>query len=136
MKERTLFIIKPDATARHLTGEILRRIESAGFHIAALQMRHLTTDEALKFYDVHKDKEFYHPLVEFMTSGACVAAVLEHENAVEQLRKIVGKTDPAEAEAGTIRYDFGETIRRNSVHASDSQESAQKEIEFFFGIIG
>ncbi len=132
-KQRTLLVIKPDATARHLIGEILRRIESAGFHISALKMLRLSRDEAREFYKMHREKSFFDPLVEYIISGTCVAVVLEDDNAIKKLRNFVGPTDPAEAKTGTIRHDFGETTRRNSVHASDCPESAEREIKFFFG---
>jgi nucleoside-diphosphate kinase len=132
MIERTLVIIKPDAVERNLIGEILRRIEARGFRIAGMDMLRLTRKQAEAFYSVHCGKPFYEPLIEFMTSGPCVPVAVEGERAVLGLRELVGATNPAEAAAGTIRREFGENGRRNGVHASDSPETAEKEIAFFF----
>jgi nucleoside-diphosphate kinase len=133
MVERTLLIIKPDAVQKNLIGEILRRVEAGGLKITILEMLRLSRAEAETFYSEHKGKPFYEPLVDFMIETACVAAVLEGENAVQGLRQMIGTTDPAQAAPGTIRKDFGENGRRNAVHASDSSETAEKEIVFFFG---
>ena len=130
--QRTLSIIKPDATARNLTGSINARFEQAGLQIIAQKRLHLTRAQAEKFYEVHKDKAFYDSLCEYMSSGPVVAQVLSGEDAVAQNRKIMGATNPANAEIGTIRRDFGQSIEHNAVHGSDSPENAQIEISFFF----
>jgi len=132
MTERTLLVIKPDATQRELTGEILSRVEQAGYHLLAMEQVHLTVEETRAFYHVHEGKYFFEPLVAFLSSAPVVAVVLEGEDVVDGLRQLVGVTDPEAAVEGTIRHDFGETMRRNSVHASDSPESANEEIAFFF----
>jgi len=129
---RTLLIIKPDAVERNLIGHIISRLEQARFKIVAMRMMPLSKEEAQEFYAVHKEKPFYHPLVEYMTSGPVVPMVLEKENAVEGLRTLVGATNPAEAACGTIRYEVGRDVEKNSVHASDSDETAAREISFFF----
>jgi len=130
---RTLLIVKPDAVRRGLVGEILLRVERAGFAITGLRMVRLDTEEARKFYEVHREKPFIDSLVEYMTSAPSVVARLERENAVAELRKLVGATDPGRADRGTIRREFGLDVQMNSVHASDSEENAETEIEFFFG---
>lgn len=130
--ERTLSILKPDATRRNLTGQINARFESAGLRIVAQKRLHLTQAQAGRFYEVHKERPFYHDLVAFMTSGPVVAQVLEGENAVARNREVMGATNPANAAAGTIRKDFAESIEANSVHGSDSAENAAIEIGFFF----
>ena len=130
--QRTLSIIKPDATARNLTGSINARFEHAGLQIIAQKRLHLTRAQAEKFYEVHKDKAFYDSLCEYMSSGPVVAQVLCGEDAVAQNRKIMGATNPANAEIGTIRRDLGQSIEHNAVHGSDSPENAQIEISFFF----
>lgn len=130
--EKTLLIIKPDATDRHLTGEFLRRVESARFVILGLRMLHLDAVTARRFYAVHEGKPFVDALVDYMSSGPAVAVALERENAVKALREIVGATDPAKAACGTIRHDFGLDIQRNSVHASDGLDTARDELRFFF----
>jgi nucleoside-diphosphate kinase len=130
--ERTLSIIKPDATRRNLTGKINDRFESAGLRIVAQKRLQLTKQQAEAFYAVHKERPFYGDLVAFMTSGPVVAQVLEGENAVAKNRDVMGATNPAEAAAGTIRKDFAESIEANSAHGSDSQENAAIEIAFFF----
>ena len=132
MTERTLSIIKPDATARNLTGKINAKFEEAGLRIVAQKRVHLTQDQAGAFYEVHKERPFYGDLVAFMTSGPVVVQVLEGENAVARNREIMGATNPAEAAPGTIRKQFAENIERNSVHGSDSLENAKNEIAFFF----
>lgn len=129
---RTLLIIKPDATARNLVGYIINRLERARFKIVEMKLVRLSEKEARKFYAVHEGKPFLNDLVAFMSSGPVVPMVLEKENAVTDLRILVGATDPARADCGTIRYEIGENIERNSVHASDSDENARKEIAFFF----
>jgi nucleoside-diphosphate kinase len=130
--ERTLSIIKPDATRRNLTGAVNDRFEKAGLRIVAQKRLHLTQQQAGAFYAVHKERPFYGSLVGFMTSGPVVAQVLEGENAVAKNREVMGATDPAKASAGTIRKDFAESIEANSVHGSDSAENAATEIAFFF----
>ncbi|MBN1212496.1 MAG: nucleoside-diphosphate kinase [candidate division Zixibacteria bacterium] len=131
--DRTLLIVKPDATARNLIGHIINRLEKARFRIVEMRLVHLTEKEARKFYAVHEGKPFLEGLVAFMSSGTAVPMVLEKDNAVADLRTLVGATDPAKADCGTIRFEIGQNIERNSVHASDSDENAKKEIAFFFG---
>jgi nucleoside-diphosphate kinase len=130
--QRTLLIIKPDAVRRGLMGEIVHRIEVDGFQIVALRMTRLTERQARGFYSMHRAKPFYQPLCKFMTSGRCVVCVLEREGAIESLRQLVGKTNPKEAAFGSIRHDYATDTRQNCVHASDSPESAAREIGFFF----
>jgi nucleoside-diphosphate kinase len=130
--ERTLSIIKPDATRRNLTGQINARFEAAGLRIVAQKRLRLTTDQARRFYAVHAERPFYGELVEFMTSGPVVVQVLEGENAIARNREVMGATNPANAAAGTIRKDFAESIQLNSVHGSDAPETARVEIAFFF----
>ena len=132
MTERTLFIIKPDAVAAGNAGAILSRLEKEGFRIAALRMRSLTLAEAEGFYHVHREEPFFAGLCRFMSSGPCVTMVLEREGAIARLREIMGATDPAKAEAGTIRRDFATSIQRNAVHGSDAPETAAFEIGYFF----
>jgi nucleoside-diphosphate kinase len=133
--ERTLSIIKPDATERNLTGAINKRFEDAGLRIVAQKRLRLTVPQAQSFYAVHKDRPFYNDLVNFMTSGPVVVQVLEGEGAIDKNREIMGATDPAKAEAGTIRADFAQNIEANSVHGSDSPATADTEIKFFFADI-
>jgi nucleoside-diphosphate kinase len=130
--ERTLSIIKPDATRRNLTGAINDRFEKAGLRIIAQKRMRLTQDLAERFYAVHAQRPFYRSLVTFMTSGPVVVQVLEGEDAVAKNREVMGATDPAKADPGTIRKDFAESIEANSVHGSDSPENAAQEIAFFF----
>jgi nucleoside-diphosphate kinase len=130
--ERTLSIIKPDATRRNLTGKINARFEDAGLRIVAQKRLQLTTAQAGEFYAVHKARPFFNDLVSFMISGPVVVQVLEGENAVAKNREVMGATNPANAAAGTIRKDFAESIEANSVHGSDSPENAKNEIAFFF----
>ena len=133
MTERTLLLVKPDATAKNLSGKILTRLEGGGYRLVAIRSVHLTETDAAGFYGAHKERPFYEALIEFITSGPVVAMVLEKENAIMDLRVFIGgATDPAEATEGSIRRDYGESIRRNAVHASDSVESAGKEIATFF----
>jgi len=131
--ERTLSIIKPDAVARNLIGQICSRLEAAGLRIVAARMVHLSRERAEAFYDVHKDRPFFPELVEFMTSGPCVVQVLEGEDAIARNREVMGATNPAEAAPGTIRADFAVEITENAVHGSDGPDTAKNEIEFFFG---
>ncbi len=130
--ERTLSIIKPDATTRNITGKVNSMIEEAGLKIVAQKRIWLSASQAEDFYIEHKDKAFFASLVEFMTSAPIVVQVLEGENAIEQYRKIMGATNPAVAEEGTIRKTYALSIDKNTVHGSDSPESAQREINFFF----
>ena len=136
MSQRTLMIVKPDATSRGNAGEIIARVQKAGFALRAIRMTRLTPRQAESFYEVHRGKPFYPGLVEFMSSGPCVPMVLEKENAVTALRDFIGATDPAKAAAGTIRKDFGTDVGSNAVHASDSPANAQIEIAFFFDTAG
>lgn len=129
---RTLLIVKPDATGRNLVGHVINRLERARFKIVDLQLVRLTPDQARKFYAVHEGKPFLNSLVAFMSSGPAVPMVLEKDNAVEDLRALVGATDPKKAACGTVRNEIGLDIEKNSVHASDSDENAAKEIAFFF----
>jgi nucleoside-diphosphate kinase len=130
--ERTLSIIKPDATARNLTGKIIARLEDAGLRVIAQKRARWTQAQAEKFYEVHKERPFFGELVAFMTSGPIVIQVLEGENAVARNREVMGATNPANAEPGTIRKEFAENIERNSVHGSDSAENAAAEIALCF----
>ncbi len=130
--ERTLSIIKPDATRRNLTGKINARFEDAGLRIVAQKRIRMTREQAEKFYEVHAERSFFGELVAFMTSGPVVVQVLEGEDAVQRNRDIMGATNPANAAPGTIRRDFAESIEANSVHGSDSQENAAKEVAYFF----
>ena len=130
--ERTLSIIKPDATRRNLTGQIIARFEKSGLRVVAQRRMRLSRAQAEAFYAVHKARPFFGSLVEFMTSGPVVVQVLEGENAVTRNREVMGATDPAKAEAGTIRKDFAESIEANSVHGSDAPDTAANEIRFFF----
>ena len=132
MVERTFSIIKPDAVKRNLIGAILGRFESQGFRVVALKMVQLTKEQAEGFYAEHQGKPFFDPLVEYMLSGPIVVSVLEKENAVKDYRTSIGATNPAEAAEGTIRKDFALSQRENSVHGSDSVESAKREIAYFF----
>ena len=130
--ERTLSIIKPDATRRNITGEILARFEKAGLRVVAQKRVRLSRAQAEAFYAVHRERPFFKGLVEFMTSGPVVVQVLEGEGAVAKNRQVMGATDPVKAAAGTIRKDFAENIEANSVHGSDAPETAAAEIRFFF----
>jgi nucleoside-diphosphate kinase len=130
--ERTLSIVKPDGVSRNLIGEVYRRFEKAGLSIVASRMRHLSQREAEAFYAVHKARPFYGDLVKYMTSGPVVVQVLEGEDAIAKNREIMGATDPKKAAAGSIRADLAEGIERNTVHGSDSPETAAQEIAFFF----
>ena len=133
--ERTLSIIKPDATKRNLTGLINAKFEKAGLKIIAQKRLQLTRSMAGNFYEIHKDRPFFNDLVEFMISGPVVVQVLEGHNAVKLNRDVMGATNPKEAEEGTIRKEFAESIEANSVHGSDSLENAKNEISFFFANI-
>ena len=129
---RTFSIIKPDATRRNLTGAVTKMLEEAGLRVVASKRIRMTEDQAKGFYEVHKDRPFYGELVEFMTSGPVVVQVLEGEDAVKRNRDVMGATNPADADDGTIRKTYAESIEANSVHGSDSDENAAKEIAFFF----
>ncbi|ADJ27720.1 nucleoside-diphosphate kinase [Nitrosococcus watsonii] len=130
--ERTLSIIKPDAVAKNIIGEIYTRFEKAGLRIVAARMFHLSKEQAQGFYAVHKERPFYNDLVGFMTSGPVMVQVLEGENAIAKNREIMGATNPKEADPGTIRADFAENIDANAVHGSDGSGTAEQEINFFF----
>ena len=130
--ERTLSIIKPDAVAKNVIGQIYARFEKAGLKIAAAKMLHLSEEQAGAFYAVHKERPFYKGLVEFMTSGPVMVQVLEGENAIKINREVMGATNPKEAAAGTIRADFADSISFNAVHGSDAPETAVEEVSFFF----
>lgn len=130
--EQTLSIIKPDAVAKNVIGQILTRFEDAGLRIAATKKVQLSKADAEEFYAIHAERPFFNDLVEFMISGPVVVTVLEGENAMQKNRDLMGATNPAEAEAGTIRADFADSIDANAVHGSDSVENAVNEINFFF----
>jgi nucleoside-diphosphate kinase len=130
--ERTLAIIKPDAVATGLIGEVLQRIGASGLQVVAMKMLHLTTRKAEGFYYVHRSKAFFRTLVDFMSSGPVVVMVLEGDKAIERWRELMGATDPAEAAKGTIRKDYGFSIEKNVVHGSDGQDTATFEISYFF----
>ena len=130
--ERTLSIIKPDAVAKNVIGQIYARFEAAGLKIAAARMTHLSRAEAEQFYSVHKERPFFKDLVDFMISGPVMVQVLEGENAILKNRELMGATDPKKADAGTIRADFADSIDANAVHGSDAAETAAVEVAFFF----
>lgn len=131
--ERTLSIIKPDAVAKNVIGEIYSRFEKAGLKIVEARMQHLSREKAEGFYAVHSERPFFNDLVKFMTSGPVMIQALEGEDAIALNRKLMGATNPAEAEAGTIRADFAQSIDANAVHGSDAVETAKTEIAYFFG---
>lgn len=133
MTERTLAIIKPDAVKKNVIGEITAMITKAGFRILGMKMLRISKVQAGAFYEVHKERPFYHDLVEYMSSGPVVTIALEKENAIEDYRKLIGATDPAQAEEGTVRKLFGESKSFNAVHGSDSVENGKIEVAFFFG---
>src|SRR5579863_7192434 len=132
MQERTLAIIKPDAVERRLAGRIIQRIEDSEFQIRAMRCVHLSTREAEGFYRVHRERPFFGSLTTFMSSGPAIVLVLEAPGAIKRWRTLMGATDPAKADAGTIRKDFAESIERNAAHGSDAAETAPSEIAFFF----
>lgn len=132
MKERTFSIIKPDAVKARKAGEILSRVEKAGFEVVALRLRRLTRAEAEGFYHVHRERPFFASLTAFMSSGPCITMVLERDGAIAHLRDIMGATDPAKAAPGTIRKDFAASIEANCIHGSDAPETAAFEIGYFF----
>ena len=129
---RTLTIVKPDAFASGKAGKIIAHLEAAGFRLIAARVMNLSTAQAEAFYEVHRERPFYRSLVTFMTSGTCMPVVLERADAVAELRKVIGATDPAEAAAGTVRKLYAESKERNAIHASDSDENASRESRFFF----
>ena len=133
--ERTLSIIKPDGVEKNIIGEIISRFEKAGLRIAGMKMLHLSKEQAEGFYYVHRDKPFFDSLVEFMTSGPCVVMVVEGEDAISRVRELMGATDPSKAAPGTIRRDFATDIEKNTIHGSDSSESASFEIPYFFSTV-
>jgi nucleoside-diphosphate kinase len=130
--EQTFAIIKPDAVERRLAGQILARIEAAGFTIRALRLQHLTKAEAEGFYAVHRERPFFAALTDFMSSGPCVLMALEAPDAIRKWRALMGATDPGKADAGTLRRDFGSSIERNATHGSDAPETAAFELGYFF----
>jgi nucleoside-diphosphate kinase len=132
LSERTFSIIKPDAVKAKQAGDILARIEKAGFRLVGLRQRHLTRAEAEGFYHVHKARPFFGSLCDFMSSGPCITMVLERDNAILGLRELMGATDPAKAAAGTIRKDFASSIEANCIHGSDAADTAAFEIGYFF----
>jgi nucleoside-diphosphate kinase len=131
--ERTISIIKPDAVAKNVIGEIYARFEKAGLRIVAARMEHLSAEKAGEFYAVHKQRPFYNDLISFMTSGPVMIQVLEGEDAIAKNREVMGATNPADAAPGTIRADFAQTVDENAVHGSDGTDTARAEIAFFFG---
>ena len=132
MSNRTFTIVKPDSVRKNNTGKIITRLESEGFRLLGLKKISLTQKQAEGFYAVHRERPFFKSLVDYMTSGPVFVAALERNDAVPHLRKVMGATDPAKADAGTIRKDFGESIEQNAIHGSDSDENAAIEIAFFF----
>ena len=130
--ERTLSIVNPDGVQKDLIGEVCRRFEQGGLHIVGIKMLHLTQEQAKEFYVVHKERPFYPDLVNYMTSGPVIVQVLEGEDAIQKNREIMGATNPAEADPGTIRADFAASIEENVVHGSDGSDTAAQEISFFF----
>jgi nucleoside-diphosphate kinase len=130
--ERTLSIIKPDAVAKNVIGQIIARFENAGLKVVAARMMHLSREDAGRFYAVHKERPFFNDLVDFMVSGPVLVQALEGENAIQTNRDLMGATDPKKAEKGTIRADFADSIDANAVHGSDAPETAANEIAFFF----
>ena len=130
--ERTFAIIKPDAVKSRYAGKIIQRIEEAGFTIRAMQMRHLSVKEAEGFYDVHRARPFFASLTKFMSSGPCIVMALEADGAIKKWRDLMGATDPAKADAGSLRKDFGASIENNATHGSDAPETAAYELGYFF----
>ncbi|MBK5258576.1 MAG: nucleoside-diphosphate kinase [Thermoanaerobaculia bacterium] len=132
MSNRTFTIIKPDSVRKGNFGKIITKLEAEGFRVRGLKKLHLSQKQAESFYGVHRERQFFKDLVKYMTSGPVYVAALEREDAVPHLRKVMGATDPAKADAGTIRKDFGESIEQNAIHGSDSDDNAKAEISFFF----
>jgi nucleoside-diphosphate kinase len=135
MIERTLAIIKPDAVAKGVAGQIFALIEKAGFTVLAIRMIRMTAEDAAGFYAVHRERPFFKSLCEFMTQGPCIPMVLEADNAIQRWRDLMGATDPAKAAAGTIRKDFASSIEANAVHGSDAAQTAAFEIRYFFSAL-
>ncbi len=135
MSEKTLSIIKPDGVDQKVVGKVLAKLEAEGFRIAALKMLHLSKAQAEGFYAVHRERPFFGSLTDFMSEGPVVVMVLERENAIPGLREVMGATDPAKADAGTIRKEFATNVERNIIHGSDSPESAAFEISYFFNAL-
>ena len=135
MTERTLSIIKPDGVSQMVLGRVLSRLETEGFRIVALKVLHMSKAQAEGFYAVHRERPFFGSLTDFMSEGPCVPMVLERENAIAHLRGVMGATDPAKAEEGTIRKMFAENVERNIIHGSDSPESVATEIPYFFNAL-
>ncbi len=133
---KTLMMIKPDAVGSGYIGNILKMVNDAGFHIMGMKLMKLTPESAGQFYAVHKEKPFYHDLINFMTSGSIVAVILEREDAIASFRKLIGATDPTQSDEGTIRNLYGTNVERNAVHGSDSDENATIEIDFFASALG
>jgi nucleoside-diphosphate kinase len=133
MMELTLSIIKPDGVEKNIIGEVYKRFEQSGLKIVASKMMHLTEEQAGKFYEVHKERPFYGELVTYMSSGPIMVQVLYGENAIQKNRELMGATNPKEADPGTIRADFADSIDKNAVHGSDAPDTAKVEIDFFFG---
>jgi nucleoside-diphosphate kinase len=133
--ELTLAIIKPDAVARFYTGDIIKRIELGGLRVSAMRLIHLTRPQAESFYEIHKERPFFKSLCDYMTSGPVVVMALSADGAVAKWRRLMGATNPADAEPGTIRKDFGENIERNAAHGSDGPETSAREVGFFFSQI-
>ena len=131
-QERTLSIVKPDGVQKNLIGEVTRRLEAAGLEVVAARMLKLRQEQAEQFYDIHRERPFFADLVTFMTSGPVMAQVLEGEGAIARNRELMGATNPSEADPGTIRADYAESIEQNIVHGSDSQDTAAQEVSFFF----
>jgi nucleoside-diphosphate kinase len=131
--QRTLSILKPDAVERQLMGEINERFKKAGLSIIAQKQLHITYSQAMAFYAVHKDRPFFHQLCQYISQGTIIVQVLEGKDAIMINRQLMGATDPAKADPGTIRHDLGQSIERNTVHGSDSEKTAEEEINFFFG---
>jgi nucleoside-diphosphate kinase len=136
MTERTLAIIKPDAVERHLAGKIIHRIEDEGFQIRAMRLFRLSKEQAEGFYAVHRERPFFKSLTEFMSSGPAIVMVLEAPDAIKKWRTLMGATDPAKADAGTLRKEFAQSIERNATHGSDAPDTAAYEIGYFFPGIG
>ncbi|MEE8296980.1 MAG: nucleoside-diphosphate kinase [Hyphomicrobium sp.] len=132
-QERTLSIVKPDGVQKNLIGEVYRRFESAGLEVVAARMLKLRQDQAEQFYEIHRERPFFADLVAYMTSGPVMVQVLEGSNAIAKNRELMGATNPSEADPGTIRADYAESIEQNVVHGSDGPDTAAKEISFFFG---
>jgi len=136
LREITLLIVKPDATGRHLAGKIIARVEEEGFALRGVRMLRLATPQAESFYEIHRERPFFRDLVSYMCSGPVVVVALERDDAVKELRRVVGATDPARAEAGTLRALYGQDVQSNAVHASDSPENGRREVGFFFDAAG